>query len=142
MRTMSSSHCPLLKLTLSRQGVTILVAAAGDDACPASSLQNFFLRFPSPKYAPLFDTGVGFSRQWVTQILRDILAALGITGNHSGRSRRGAAASAGDTDLADDRIMLLCRWKLDSYQLYIETHPQHILAASRRLHGQQPHPRV
>lgn len=128
---------PASKTDPFRQGVTILIASASDDACPISSLQNLFNRFPAPKHAPLFDAGVGFSRQWVTQMLRDILMTLGITGNYSGHSfRRGAATSARDAGLTEDRIMLLGRWRSDSYKLYIETHPQHILAASRRLQGQ------
>ncbi len=127
---------PASKTDPFRQGVTILVAGADDDACPVASLQNLFERFPSPRHAPLFDMGTGFSRQWVTQMLRNILAALGIAGNYSGHSfRRGAATSARDAGLTEDRIMLLGRWRSDSYKLYIETHPQHILAASRRLQG-------
>ena len=127
---------PASKTDPFRQGVTILIASADDNACPIALLQHLLHRFPSPRDAPLFDSGAGFSRQWVTRMLRDILSTLGYTGNYSGHSfRRGAATSARDAGLSEDRIMLLGRWKSDSYKLYIETHPQHILAASRRLQG-------
>ena len=127
---------PASKTDPFRQGVTILIAGASDEACPVAALRFLFSRFPAPGDAPLFDMGTGFSRQWVTQMLRDALLALGQTGNYSGHSfRRGAATSARDAGLSEDRIMLLGRWRSDSYKLYIETHPQHILDASRRLQG-------
>ena len=57
-------------------------------------------------------------------MLRDILATLDITGNYFEHSfRKDAATSARDAGLTEDRIILLGRWKSDSYKLYIETHP-------------------
>ena len=108
-----------------RQGVTIHIASAEDEACLVAALRLLFLRFPALRHAPLFNIRSGFSQQWVTQMLRDILLKLGCTGKYSGHSfRRGAATSARDAGLNEDRIMLLGRRKSDSYKLYIETHPQ------------------
>ena len=127
---------PASKTDHFRQGVTILIASASDDACPVAALRFLLHRFPAPPSAPLFNMGSSFSRQWVTQMLRDMILELGLTGNYSGHSfRRGAATSARDANLSEDRIILLGRWKSDSYKLYIETHPQYILDASRRLQG-------
>ena len=77
---------PASKTDPFRQGVTILIAGASDKACPVATLRFLFSRFPAPGDAPLFDMGTGFSRQWVTQMLRDALLALGQTGNYSGHS--------------------------------------------------------
>lgn len=101
---------PVAKTDPFRQVVTILIARAGDDACAFSSLQYLFHRFLAARDASLFDAGSGFSRQRVTQMLRDTLLALGCTGHYSGYSfRRGATTSARDAGLSEDSIMLLGR---------------------------------
>ena len=127
---------PASKTDHFRQGVTILIASADNKACPVAALRRLFNDFPAPAHAPLYNMGTGFSTQYLTQKLRDILQQLGVTGNYSGHSfRRGAATSARDAGLSEDKIILLGRWKSDSYKLYIKTHPQYILNTSRRLQG-------
>lgn len=62
-----------------------------NEACTVAALRHLFDRFPAPLNSPVFDTGHGFSRQFVTDSLRSILKELGFTGNYSGHSfRRGA----------------------------------------------------
>ena len=116
-----------------RRGVTITIAATGDDAYAIASLANLTTKFPAPLLAPLFDPGYPYTRTHVTQVLRNKLANLNIEGRYSGHSfRRGAATSARRAGLSEDEIQLLGRWKSDSYRLYIEAHPSYILNASRR----------
>ena len=116
-----------------RNGVTLSITSALDNACPVSSLRNLFERFPLDPSLPLFNPGKPFTRKLVTDILRTILRGLGYSGNYSSHSfRRGAATSARDTGFSDDEIQLLGRWNSDSYRLYIITHPARILSASRR----------
>ena len=60
---------PASKTDPFRQGVTILIASADDEACPVVALRRLVNDFPASAHAPLFDMGVGFLRQWVTQKL-------------------------------------------------------------------------
>ena len=46
--------------------------------------------------------------------------------------RKGAATSAREASIGNDEIMLLERWKSDSYRLSITTYPERILLASRQ----------
>ena len=122
-----------------RRGITLTIAASGDNACPVQSLRRLF-RWESPPDSPLFQVNGTFTRQLVTNKLREILTHLGVEGHYSGHSfRRGAATSAREAGLSDGEIQLLGRWKSDSYRLYIETHPAYILAASRRHQRCPPH---
>lgn len=124
---------PASKTDPFRQGVTLTIAATGDEACAVAALRHLFDRFPAPLNSPLFDTGHGFSRQFVTDSLRSILKELGFTGNYSGHSfRRGAATSAREAGLSDGEIQLLGRWKSDAYKLYIQANPAVIWIVSRR----------
>ena len=140
----ASSSCfhqkPLVSPTLDeprivklRQGVTLTIAATGDEACAITALQRLFHDWPSSLAAPLFRLSGSFTRQRLTETLRETLTAAGIDGHYTGHSfRRGAATSAREAGLSEDEIQLLGRWKSDSYRLYIATHPARILAASRR----------
>jgi hypothetical protein len=56
---------PASKTDPFRQGVTLTIAAAGDEACPVASLRYLSERFPSLPSAPLFETALGFNRQLV-----------------------------------------------------------------------------
>ena len=123
---------PASKTDPFRRGITLTVAASGDDACPVRALRRLF-RWKAPLDSPLFETAGGFTRELVVGQVRQILALLGVKGHYSGHSfRRGAATSARLAGLSDEEIMLLGRWKSAAYRLYIDTHPERILAASRR----------
>lgn len=130
---------PASKTDPFRQGITLTVAATGDEACAIRALHHLFM-WPARSSAPLFqlERSTSFTREFVTATLRESLAFHGIHGHYSGHSfRRGAATWAKRVGLSSDDIQLLGRWKSDCYRLYITTHPQHILAASRR-HQQLP----
>ena len=124
---------PASKTDPFRQGVTLTIAATGDEAYAVTALRRLFRDWPAPLSAPLFQIGGSFTRQRLTETLRETLVAVGIDGHYTGHSfRRGAATSAREAGLSEDEIQLLGRWKSDSYRLYIVTHPARILAASRR----------
>ena len=130
---------PASKTDPFRRGITLKVAASGDNACPVQALRHLF-RWEAPSDSPLFQWEGAFTRQLVTSKLREILTLLGVEGHYSGHSfRRGAATSAKEAGLSDQEIQLLGRWKSESYRLYIVTHPAHILAASRRHQRLPPH---
>ena len=132
-RTVKHITLPASKTDPFRQGVTLTIAATGDEACAVSALQRLFHDWPASLSAPLFQIGGSFTRQRLTETLRETLMTVGIHGHYTGHSfRRGAATSAREAGLSEDEIQLLGRWKSDSYRLYIVTHPARILAASRR----------
>ena len=123
---------PASKTDPFRRGITLTVAASGDAACPVRALRHLF-RWKASLDSPLFETAGGFTRDLVVGEVRQILALLGVKGHYLGHSfRRGAVMSARAAGLSDEEIMLLGRWKSEAYRLYIDTSPEHILAASRR----------
>ena len=131
---------PVSKTDPFRRGITLTVAAAGDQACAVRSLRHLF-KWKAAPYETLFQIDGSFTRQMVTSQLRQILKSLGVEGHYSGHSfRRGAATSARNAGLSEEEIQLLGRWKSDSYRLYIVTHPARILSASQR-HQQSSHRR-
>lgn len=133
MRIDYSYHFQPPKTDPFRQGVTLTNAATGDEACAVAALKHLFSHFPAPLNSPLFDTGHGFSRQFVTDSLRQILKELGFWGNYSDHSFcRGAAISAREAGLTDAEIQLLGRWKSDAYKLYIQANPAIIWVVSKR----------
>ena len=124
---------PASKTDPFRQGVTLTIAATGDEACAVAALRRLFHDWPASLSAPLFQIGGSFTRQRLTETLRETLIAVGIDGHYTGYFfRRGTATSVREAGLSEDEIQLLGRWKSDSYRLYIVTHPARILAASRR----------
>lgn len=123
---------PASKTDPFRRGITLIIAASGDIACPVRALRHLF-RWETSSDSPLFQLDGAFTRETVTSQLRELLTLLGVQGHYSGHSfRRGAATSAREAGLTIEEIQLLGRWKSDSYRLYIVTHPARILAASRR----------
>lgn len=124
---------PASKTDPFRQGVTITIATSNDADCAITSLRHLFQRFPLSKTALLFNTGVGFSQQLVTNTFCQVLLDLGYTGRYAGHFfRRGAATWAKEMGLTDHEIQLLGRWKSDTHLLYIDTSSKVILNASKR----------
>ena len=97
-RRSATLHEDHLELTLPasktdpfRQGITLKIAASGDEACPVQALRHLF-RWEAPPDSPLFQWEGAFTRQLVTNKLREILTLLGVEGHYSGHSfRRGVA---------------------------------------------------
>lgn len=126
---------PASKTDPFRRGVSITIAATGDEACAVRSIRHLFTCFSASTSSPLFQTAAGvlFTRRLATDILREKLQVMGYTGVYSGHSfRRGAATHARNMGLSDDEIMLLGRWKSGSFRLYIDIHPDRTLNASFR----------
>ena len=117
-----------------RRGRKIYIAATNDEACSITSIRNLFTRFPKPASSPLFQfQDKAFTREYLVQALRSGLRAVGVRGNYSGHSfRRGAATTAKNSGLLEEDIQTLGRWKADSYQLYIQTHLDQLIATSLR----------
>lgn len=100
---------PASKTDPFRRGITLNIAASGDAAGPVQALRRLS-RWEAPPSSPLFQWDGAFTRQLVTNRLREILALLGVEGHYSGHSfRRGAATSAREAGLSDEEIMLLGR---------------------------------
>ena len=123
-----------------RRDRKIYIAATNDEACSVASTLNLFTRFPKSASPPLFQVqNKAFTRDYLVQALRNGLRAIGVRGNYSGQSfRRGAATMAKDSGLLEEDIQTLGRWKSDSYQLYIQIHPDQLIATSLRF--QRPSP--
>ena len=129
---------PLSKTDRFRKGIDIPISASGNDACPVKALRRLFHWKASPD-SPLFERAGGFTREYLVEQVRQILTSLGVKGHYSGHSfRRGAATSAWEAGLTIEEIMLLGRWKSDSYRRYIDTNRESILAASRRHQRHRP----
>lgn len=124
---------PASKTDPFRRGITLTIASSEDEACAVRSVRNLITRFPAPSTAPLFFKPTGFTREYLTAAMRSGLRNAGLTGSYSGHSfRRGAATTAKEAGLSETEIQFLGRWKSDSYKLYIQSHPLHILNTSRR----------
>ena len=117
-----------------RKGITITVAATGDDACPVKALNDLLVNFPLPPTAPLFQGPMGaFTRTYLTRRLQEDITTLGISGNYTSHSfQQGAATTAKQNGLSENDIQLLGRWKSDAYKLYIQTSKAHIVRTSLR----------
>lgn len=130
---------PASKTDPFRRGVVLTVAAAKDEACAVTSIENIFKKYSAPSNVSLFHQSEGaFTRDFVTSNLRAAMRQLGFEGNYSGHSfRRGPATSAKKAGLSDADIQMLGRWKSDAHQLYIDKSPFYILNTSRKFQSHQ-----
>ena len=131
---------PASKTDPFRKGITLIIAATHDEACPVGSLRNLFIRFPLPPTFPLFQAyNNAFTRTFLVNAVQSGIRSLGITGQFNGHSfRRGAATTARQRGLREDEIQLLGRWKSNAYKAYIQTHESHILNTSLRFQRSFP----
>ena len=139
-------HLPASKTDPFRQGIEILIAASGDEACPVAAMANLQQadRHRGP-LEPLFTADqfrkTPFTREYVVGQLRSIATAAGLgMGSWNGHSfRRGAAMWAAEVGLPEQQIQALGRWSSSAYRAYIETPREDRIALSRRFqHPQQP----
>ena len=116
------------------------ISAACNKACAVKSLCNLFEQFLKSHYCSLFSSPARiFNRGYVIRKLQKRINILGYGGNYTGHSfRRGTATSARLAGLLDKEIQLLRRWKLNFYQLYIDTPSEWIYNTSSRHQRSQP----
>lgn len=96
-----------------------------------NSITGMFHKLRQNRTPELLLEGPPFTREGAR--VNSVLMSLDIEGHYSKHSlRRGTATSARKADLNDERIQQSGRWKLNSYHLYIVTHPARILITSRR----------
>lgn len=57
---------PASKTDPFRRGITLTIAASGDDACPVQAIRHLFRRWKAQLDSPLFETAGGFTRVWRT----------------------------------------------------------------------------
>lgn len=121
---------PRSKADKTNRGVTIVMAATGDLACPVQNALALLSARPAADPAdPLFSLPRGgFERDHVVGALRHRLAAIGLPSVHiTGHSfRRGAAQHADRMGLTRDQIMALGRWSSDAVDRYYTSDTGHL----------------
>jgi hypothetical protein len=140
---------PASKSDYYREGVTITLASAPDQACPVQAMIDLFQLCPT--YGgnnPLFarwpenqwDTREAFTREFVTTSLRRLLTQAGVNpDNYSGHSfRKGAATDARTAGLSEEEIKTLGRWKSNAWKLYVTQHPEYRLQVAQRFRNGPP----
>jgi integrase len=141
---------PASKSDYYREGVTITLAAAADQACPVTAMMDLFQLCPTyGGNTPLFarwpenqhwDTREAFTREFFTCNLRRLLTRAGVNpDNYSGHSfRKGAATDARSSGLSEEEIKTLGRWKSNAWKLYVTQHPEYRLQVAQRFRNGPP----
>jgi hypothetical protein len=104
-------------------GVSITIAATGDDLCPVQAMKRLFDEDRKDPLSPLFSLdGGAFSAAAVQALLvKRLTAANVLAKGYSGHSfRKGAAQHAKDHGFTDSQIQQLGRWTSNAFRLYCE----------------------
>ena len=116
-----------------RQDVTLFILDTNDETCVVRALRYLFNKWSTSLFSSLFAIDESFIRRTIIYNLRLTLRFSDLSDHYSNHFfRRGTVITARLTDLSEDEIKLLNRWKSNFYRLYIKTHSVYILAASRR----------
>ena len=132
-------HLPALKTDPFRQGIEVLIAASGDEACPVAAMAELQQadRHRGP-LEPLFTADqfrkTPFTREYVVSQLCSLAVAADLgAGSWNGHSfRRSTATWAAEVGLPEPQIQVLGRWSSSAYKAYIETSREDRVALSRR----------
>ena len=113
-----------------RKGCAIHIGRGSFPLCAVHAMMAYLgLRGDAPGPLFLLQNGQPLSRARLTDWLRQILSAAGVSGNFSSHSFRiGAATVAARSGLPDHLIQALGRWTSSAYQSYIRT-PSEALAS-------------
>lgn len=131
---------PASKTDLFWKRITITIAATpGCISCPISALQRFFEdNSDALRESPLFtglDNKALTRKQFINSLRQQFLGASFNLCLYLGHSFRwGGASSVAVAGFNDHEIQLLGHWRSDTYKLYIEVLPIHILQLSSHLH--------
>ena len=140
-----SVNLPASKTDPFRQGVDIMIAASGDEACPVRAMRDLY-RVDQRRQPldPLFTADphrrLPFTREHVVNQLRRLAIAAGLgAGSWNGHSfRRGAATWAAEVGIPEHQIQALGRWTSAAYRSYIEPSREDWIAMSQRFQQSDP----
>lgn len=137
--TMEDGHMefflPRSKTDVKKEGITILLAAAGDAACPVSNMQILLSSLAGSPDSPLFSLNEGtFTRARVLKRLDRRLANIGIPpGSLTGHSfRKGAAQHAHEMQVPKGEVQYMGRWASEAIERYYKRSRSHQIAMQRK----------
>ena len=119
-----------------RQGVQLYLGKTSTDICPVSAILPY-LAIRGARIGPLFilEDGSYLTRQRFATMVSSTLKHTGVNDKryttHS--FRIGAATTAKEAGVSDVHIKMLGRWKSNAYQLYVQTHREHLAKLSRQM---------
>ena len=122
------------KTDRNHKGVSIILVATNNAACPVEALSKLFLYDQQPASAPLFALSSGtftlstFQTAVISKLNHAGIDSAGIKG-HS--FRKGAAQHAYNAGIRNDQIQALGRWSSEAFRLYFTT-PTSVLYAWNR----------
>jgi hypothetical protein len=128
-------HLPRSKTDYNNQGIDILVAAAGDTACPVHHMLALMQQDPQEAGQPLFRLHNGaFTRNRVLRLLSSRLTHCGINAAaYKGHSfRKGAANEAYKQHLSHEQIQALGRWTSEAVNRYYQRDPYRLFALQKQ----------
>jgi hypothetical protein len=131
------------KTDTKHEGVSIMVAATGDRACPVAALRTLFRVDPQQPNAPLFRLNSGpFARSPVLRILAHRLELAGIqSSGYTGHSfRHGASQHAYDSGMSESDIQTLGRWTSAAFKLYFKASRSLLYRLNRQFQTGRPPP--
>ena len=126
---------PRSKTDYDNTGVRIILAAADDDACPASHMKALLSQDPQGPDAPLLRlTSGAFTRERALAILNKRLCRLGIDpkGIKGHSFRKGAAQEAYNNHMSEDQIQALGRWSSEVVRRYFKRNPMRLFALQKQ----------
>ena len=131
------------KTDRNHEGVSIVLAATNDVACPVEALSKLFLHDQQPASAPLFALSSGtftlsaFQTAVISKLNHAGIDSAGIKG-HS--FRKGAAQHTYNAGIRNDQIQALGRWSSEAFRLYFTTPTSVLYAWNRQFQTGQPTP--
>lgn len=120
-----------------REGVTVRVAATGNDLCPLRALTIYLLRRrnrPGPLF--VFHDNTFLRRSHVAALLQQQMAPCAHFNTHS--LRQGGATALAAAGTPQYVIQILGRWRSDAFKRYLEFSDEFIGNANRAMAGLGP----
>jgi hypothetical protein len=131
------------KTDIKHEGVSIIVAATGDRACPVAALYILFWVNPQQPNTPLFCLNLGpFAWSPVLQILAHRLELAGIqSSGYIGYSFcHSALQHAYDSGISESDIQTLGRWMSAAFKLYFKASRSLLYRLNRQFQTGRPPP--
>lgn len=136
-------YLPRSKADKDNKGVSLVIAAASDEACPLTHMGELLRKDPQPDRAPLLRLHNGpLTRAAALKVLEARLQRIGRANQgFKGHSfRRGAAQEAYNNHMTEEEIQTLGRWSSDSVRRYYKAGPTRLYGLQKLFQTGKPFP--